>query len=71
MTADHDRLFEMSSFVASPAPLYDLLHELRRRECVPTTCHKLLAQLERRGSLLHAYSANYDGIESAVRVEHS
>ena len=71
MTADHDRLFEMSSFVANPAPLYDLLHELRRKEYVPTACHKLLAQLERRGSLLHAYSANYDGIESAVRVEHS
>mmetsp|Transcript_7639 Transcript_7639/g.25159 ORF Transcript_7639/g.25159 Transcript_7639/m.25159 type:complete len:232 (-) Transcript_7639:341-1036(-) len=58
----------MSSFVANPAPLYDLLHELRRRECVPTTCHKLLAQLERRGSLLHAYSANVDGLESAAGV---
>jgi hypothetical protein len=45
-----------ASFVTSPAPLHALARDFWRAGFAPTATHRFVAELERRGALLHCFS---------------
>ena len=65
-------LFEAGHFVRNPLPLLSYvryLTEVQQKPASITPSHKLLGQLQRRGTLLRNYSQNIDGLERVAGIE--